>query len=189
MRVARTNQRPGASAEGRWAGWGLAGRLAGLLVMAALGGCGHPAQMVAAPPALPRPEVSAGCGEQPAPGGATTLDDPGLRARAERRAGYFRTVQERVAVHWRPHDEHRLDRSRTLYGNEDRYTGLLIEARRNGTLASLSVEVPSGQSLLDAMAVQALAQSAPLPPPQPELLEGGRLRFRFGFCFRPREQR
>jgi TonB family protein len=143
------------------------------MLMVSPGGCGHPPPAVSPPlPMLPPPEVSAGCGERPGQGG------PGQ--------AYFQTVKERVALHWRPHEERRMDRTGTLYGDEDRYTALLIEVRRNGTLASMSVEVPSGVSLLDAMAVQAFAQTAPLPPPLPDLLQNGRLRFRIGFCYRPR---
>jgi TonB family protein len=153
------------------AGW--AARVGAVLVMVSPGGCGHPPRAAVPPlPMLPPAEVSAGCGERPGQAGAGQE--------------YFQTVKERVAPHWRPYDERRMDRTGTLYGDEDRYTALLVEVRRNGTLASMSVEVPSGVSLLDAMAVQAFAQTAPLPPPLPDLLQNGRLRFRIGFCYRPR---
>ncbi len=153
------------------AGW--AARVGAMLGMIGPGACGHPPRVVSPSlPMLPPAEVSAGCDERPGPAGAGS--------------GYFQTVKERVAPHWRPEDERRRDRTGTLFGDEDRYTALLIEVRRNGTLASLSVEVPSGVSLLDAMAVQAFAQSAPLPPPLPDLLQNGKLRFRIGFCYRPR---
>jgi TonB family protein len=153
------------------AGWAV--RVGAMLVVVSAGGCGHPPRAASPPlPVLPPAEVSAGCGERPGRSGTGQ--------------GYFQTVKERVALHWRPHDERRMDRTGTLYGDEDRYTSLLVEVRRNGTLASMSVEVPSGSSLIDAMAVQAFAQTAPLPPPLPDLLQNGRLRFRIGFCYRPR---
>jgi TonB family protein len=112
-------------------------------------------------------------------------ENTALNARSWKYASFFNRVKEQVRQYWKPGIEYRQrDPDGNVYGERSRLTMCWVVLERNGKLAHVKIETPSGLEFLDDVAVEAIKEAAPFPNPPPELVdETGTIRFKFGFYF------
>src|SRR5260370_6148892 len=117
--------------------------------------------------------------------GAGTEDRPATVGKKWKFAWFFNRVKAQVAQHWHPEEAYqRTHPSNPVNERKNRYTLLRIQMKRDGTLASLSVQEPSGLEPLDDEAMTAFKRAEPFPNPPSELFrEGNVITFGIGFLF------
>jgi TonB family protein len=112
-------------------------------------------------------------------------EDTALNARSWKFASFFNRVKDQVRQYWKPSAAYReRDPDGNVYGERSRLTMCWVVLKRDGTLAEVKLETPSGLEFLDDVAVEAIKLAQPFPNPPPELIDGsGMIRFKFGFYF------
>jgi TonB family protein len=105
-----------------------------------------------------------------------------LNARKWKFASFFNRVKEQIRQHWHAGEEYaKRDPTGSVYGGKTHYTLLRVQLRPDGALADVHLEQPSGVDFLDDVAVEAVKQAQPFPNPPQQLVQEGRISFRFGF--------
>lgn len=102
-----------------------------------------------------------------------------LNTREWRYAAFFNRVKQAVAAKWDPNG--RLRAKNRSPGLNDRLTTLHVSLRPDGSLADVYVAKSCGIDELDQEAVRAFEQAQPFSNPPAGLVEGGAIRFAFGF--------
>jgi TonB family protein len=109
-------------------------------------------------------------------------DDTALNARKWKFASFFNRVKEQIRQHWHAAEEYqKRDPTGSVYGGHTHFTLLRVSLRPDGSLADVRLEQPSGVDFLDDVAVEAVKQAQPFPNPPQQLVEAGKINFRFGF--------
>jgi TonB family protein len=105
-----------------------------------------------------------------------------LNARKWKFASFFNRVKEQIRLHWHAAQEYqRRDPTGSVYGGKVHFTLLRVQLRPDGSLLDVHLEQPSGVDFLDDVAVEAVKGAQPFPNPPQQLVEAGRISFRFGF--------
>jgi len=110
-------------------------------------------------------------------------EETALNSKKWRFASFFNRVKKQVAEHWHPEEVYRRrDPTGAVYGHQNRYTLVRVQIRPDGTLATVSLEQPSGLEFLDDEAIEAFKQAQPFPNPPRQLIERtGMISFGLGF--------
>jgi len=87
-------------------------------------------------------------------------------------AGCFAQVNAHVELHWNPVEEYRRrNPASSDLGTRKWVTVLHIRLRADGSLADTQIVVPSGVAELDQIAISAVQEAQPFPPPSPDLVK------------------
>ena len=104
---------------------------------------------------------------------AWPIGQGGLVAKAKaQRQECFQQVKARVEAVWNPIEEYgRRNPAAPNLGMRKWATVLHVRLRADGSLADLQIVVPSGAPVLDQIAVSAIQQAQPFPPPPADLVK------------------
>jgi outer membrane biosynthesis protein TonB len=107
-------------------------------------------------------------------------DGTALNTREWKYASFFNRVKQAVTAKWNPNGK-MSTHSQAEVGYADRQTVLVITLRPDGSLVEAYVAKSCGLDWLDQESVQAFEHAQPFPNPPAALVEGGIIRFQFGF--------
>ena len=104
-----------------------------------------------------------------------------LNAWRWKHATFFNRIHDAVRHTWEVEQVALTPEYRSMYGDENRMTGVLVTLDRTGTIVDVTVAEPSGAVTLDDEAVRAMRATGPLQNPPTALYHGG---VQFSFVFR-----
>jgi TonB family protein len=109
-------------------------------------------------------------------------ENTALNARKWKFASFFNRVKQQIRQHWHAAQEYqKRDPTGSVYGGRAHFTLLRVQLRPDGSLVDVQLEQPSGIDFLDDVAVEAVKGAQPFPNPPQQLVDAGRISFRFGF--------